>query len=99
MIGRISDNSFTGKIPNFISQWTQIWRLHIQGCSFEGPLPFSISNLTNLQDLRITDLKGGASTFPSLDKLLELKILVLRNCLIYGTIPIYFRDMIRLNTM
>ncbi|MFS7961544.1 putative transferase [Helianthus anomalus] len=96
---RICDNNFTGKIPNFISQWTQIWRLHIQGCSFEGPLPLSISALTQLKDLRISDLIGGASTFPSLEKMPHLSILVLRNCLIRGTIPNYFRDMVNLSTI
>ncbi|KAJ0669274.1 putative non-specific serine/threonine protein kinase [Helianthus annuus] len=96
---RICDNNFTGKIPNFISQWTQIWRLHIQGCSFEGPLPLSISALTQLKDLRISDLIGGASTFPSLEKMPHLSTLVLRNCLIRGTIPNYFRDMVNLSTM
>ncbi|KAJ0814990.1 putative non-specific serine/threonine protein kinase [Helianthus annuus] len=96
---RICDNNFTGRIPNFIRHWTQIWRLHIQGCSFEGPLPLSISALTQLKDLRISDLIGGASTFPSLEKMRHLSILVLRNCLIRGTIPNYFRDMVNLSTI
>ncbi|KAK1412114.1 hypothetical protein QVD17_33104 [Tagetes erecta] len=96
---RICDNKFNGKIPNFISRWTRINILHVQGCSFEGPLPSSISALTQLNDLKISDLKGGASTFPSLQKMLGLKRLVLRNCLINGTIPNYFRNMKNLNAI
>ncbi|KAJ0449138.1 putative non-specific serine/threonine protein kinase [Helianthus annuus] len=96
---RICDNNFTGKIPNFISQWTQIERLDIQGSSFEGPIPSSIFALTQLRDLRISDLKGGGSTFPSLENMLKLSILVLRNCLIHGKIPNYFKDMMYLNTI
>ncbi|XP_022024896.1 probable LRR receptor-like serine/threonine-protein kinase At1g07650 [Helianthus annuus] len=96
---RIRDNNFTGKIPNFISQWKQIRKLHIQGCSFEGPLPSSISFLTKLEDLRISDLKGEASTIPSLEQMIRLDILILRNCLIYGTIPNYFGDFMLLTTL
>ncbi|KAJ0453454.1 putative non-specific serine/threonine protein kinase [Helianthus annuus] len=88
---RINDNNFTGKIPNFIGQWTKIEKLYIQGCSLEGPFPYSsISALTQLVDLRISDLKGGAySKFPQLEKMTNLKKLLLRNCLIHGTIPEY----------
>ncbi|KAI3731704.1 hypothetical protein L1987_62893 [Smallanthus sonchifolius] len=96
---RICDNKFTGKIPTFISQWTRIETLHIQGCSFEGPLPSSISVLTQLKNLRISDLKGGASTFPSMEKMLGLKIVVLRNCLIHGQIPDYVGNLRSLETL
>ncbi|KAJ0449671.1 putative non-specific serine/threonine protein kinase [Helianthus annuus] len=92
---RINDNNFTGKIPNFIGQWTKIEKLYIQGCSLEGPFPYSsISALTQLVDLRISDLKGGAySKFPQLEKMTNLKKLLLRNCLIHGTIPEYIGNM------
>ncbi|XP_035839949.1 probable LRR receptor-like serine/threonine-protein kinase At1g07650 isoform X6 [Helianthus annuus] len=70
------------------------WR-YIQGCSLEGPFPYSsISALTQLVDLRISDLKGGAySKFPQLEKMTNLKKLLLRNCLIHGTIPEYIGNM------
>ncbi|KAK9074429.1 hypothetical protein SSX86_007027 [Deinandra increscens subsp. villosa] len=96
---RISDNNFTGKIPDYISQWPQIENLHIQGCSFEGPIPSNISVLTRMDDLRISDLKGVASTFPRLKKMTHLKILVLRNCLIHGTIPEYVENLKNLITL
>uniref|UniRef100_A0A251S427 non-specific serine/threonine protein kinase n=1 Tax=Helianthus annuus TaxID=4232 RepID=A0A251S427_HELAN len=68
---------------------------YIQGCSLEGPFPYSsISALTQLVDLRISDLKGGAySKFPQLEKMTNLKKLLLRNCLIHGTIPEYIGNM------
>uniref|UniRef100_A0A251V1R7 Putative leucine-rich repeat domain, L domain-like protein n=1 Tax=Helianthus annuus TaxID=4232 RepID=A0A251V1R7_HELAN len=98
-IRRLSGNNFTGKIPSFIEKWTQIETLHIQGCSFEGPIPSSISRLIYLKDLRISDLKGGASTFPSLAKMQELTTLVLRNCFIHGKVPDYVGDMKELTTL
>ncbi|KAK1412113.1 hypothetical protein QVD17_33103 [Tagetes erecta] len=72
---------------------------YLQGCSVEGPLPSSISVLTLLEDLRISDLKGEASTFPSLQKVYGLRILILRNCLIHGKIPNYFGNMMYLKTI
>ncbi|KAE9457592.1 hypothetical protein C3L33_10505, partial [Rhododendron williamsianum] len=65
-IRRLSDNSFAGKIPEYIGNWTKIEKLHIQGSPFEGPIPSTISALTRLSDLRISDLKGGESNFPPL---------------------------------
>ncbi|XP_052180963.1 probable LRR receptor-like serine/threonine-protein kinase At1g07650 isoform X2 [Diospyros lotus] len=51
VVGRISDNNFIGKIPDFIRNWTKIEKLHIQGCPLEGPIPSSISALTSVTDL------------------------------------------------
>ncbi|KAJ0725501.1 putative protein kinase RLK-Pelle-DLSV family [Helianthus annuus] len=96
---RLSGNNFTGKIPSFIDKWTQIEILHIQGCSFEGPIPSSISSLIHLTDLRISDLKSGASTFPSVKKMPNLTTLVLRNCFIHGQVPNYVGDMKNLNML
>lgn len=96
---RISDNNFTGKIPEFISNWTQIEKLHMQGCSLEGPIPSSISALTSLSDLRISDLTGGGSTFPPLSRMESMKVLVLRSCLIHGEIPKYVGDMKKLKNL
>ncbi|KAK3005978.1 hypothetical protein RJ639_017048 [Escallonia herrerae] len=96
---RMSDNSFTGKIPDFILNWTQIQKLHLQGCSFEGPIPSTISGLTSLTDLRISDLKGTGSSFPPLSNTENIKTLVLRNCLIHGEIPEYVGDMTKLKSL
>ncbi|KAL4590660.1 hypothetical protein LXL04_003600 [Taraxacum kok-saghyz] len=96
---RLSDNNFTGKIPDYISNWTQIEKLHMQGCYPEGPIPSSISLLTKLNELRISDLKGTGSSFPRLQKMDDLSKLVLRNCLINGTIHDYLGNMRTLKTL
>jgi len=55
----------------------------------QGPIPFSISELTNLSDLRISELRGSGSAFPNLRGLQSMKKLVLRKCSISGSIPSY----------
>jgi hypothetical protein len=61
----------------------------LQGTSMEGPIPASISNLKNLTELRITDLRGPTSPFPDLQNMTNMERLVLRNCLIREPIPEY----------
>ncbi|GAB4849322.1 hypothetical protein Ancab_004123 [Ancistrocladus abbreviatus] len=95
----IDGNSFSGKIPDFIGNWTNLGRLNIQGTSMEGPIPSTISLLTNLTELRISDLNGPSMRFPNLQDLKILQLLILRNCLITGTIPDYIGDMTSLKTL
>ncbi|CAH1422837.1 unnamed protein product [Lactuca virosa] len=40
------------------SWWVRLIRLDWQGTSMEGPIPSTISLLTNLQELKINDLTG-----------------------------------------
>ncbi|PIN01968.1 Serine/threonine protein kinase [Handroanthus impetiginosus] len=96
---RISDNYFTGKIPDFISSWTGIKKMQIEGCSLEGPIPSSITVLTNLTDLRISDLRGERSPFPPLSNMKSIKVLILRSCLIQDEIPEYIGNMEKLKTL
>ncbi|KAK1416968.1 hypothetical protein QVD17_26088 [Tagetes erecta] len=108
----LSSNDFTGELPFAFAKFTNLIILrikpygelnyikrHIQGCSFEGPFPSGISALTRLNDLRVSDLKGGVSTFPRLKSMINLKKLILRNCIINGTIPIYVWHMKYLDTL
>ncbi|KAF5208343.1 Leucine-rich repeat transmembrane protein kinase [Thalictrum thalictroides] len=55
----------------------------------EGPIPSTISRLTNLRELRITDLRASNMSFPYLRDLTMLTDLVLRNSSIIGPIPHY----------
>ncbi|KAF3773017.1 putative LRR receptor-like serine/threonine-protein kinase [Nymphaea thermarum] len=48
---RISDNGFSGKLPEFIFTWTLLTRLQIQGTSLTGPIPSNIGALENLSQL------------------------------------------------
>ncbi|KAE8734289.1 hypothetical protein F3Y22_tig00000773pilonHSYRG00059 [Hibiscus syriacus] len=89
---RIGSNNFTGRIPDIFQNWTQLQKLEVQASGFEGPIPPSISSLTNLIELRISDLNGGVSRFPSLRNMKSLQKLMLRDCNISGQIPDYYQN-------
>ncbi|KAI3810100.1 hypothetical protein L1987_19709 [Smallanthus sonchifolius] len=84
-IRRASDNEFTGRIPEFIGNWTLLQFLKFEGNSFEGSIPPSFSRLTSLQELGISGLSNGTLDF--IKDLKSLRVLVLRNNRISGTIP------------
>ncbi|GMN58770.1 hypothetical protein TIFTF001_027869 [Ficus carica] len=84
---RASDNPFSGKIPDFIGNWTSLTSLRFQGNSFEGPIPSSFSQLTSLISLRISDIYSGSSSLDFIKNMKNLTDLVLRNALISGRIP------------
>ncbi|XP_056173118.1 probable LRR receptor-like serine/threonine-protein kinase At1g53440 [Syzygium oleosum] len=96
---RIDGSTLSGKIPDFIGNWTKITRLDLQGTSMEGPIPSSISLLTNLRELRISDLKGPSLNFPDLQGMNMMTTLILRNCLLTGSIPGYIGEMTGLKTL
>ncbi|KAL3849318.1 hypothetical protein ACJIZ3_011200 [Penstemon smallii] len=96
---RIGDNNFTGRIPNFIQNWTNIEKIVIQASGLTGPIPTSISSLTKLTDLRISDLNGNESTFPPLSGIKNLKTLILRSCNIAGSLPPYVGQMTNLEVL
>ncbi|XP_058103388.1 uncharacterized protein LOC131246945 [Magnolia sinica] len=96
----IDGNPISGKIPDFIGNWTQIQRLDMQGTSMEGPFPANIALLKNLTELRISDLKGLSMGFPPLQNMKDMRILILRSCLISDEIPQFIADnMKNLNTL
>uniref|UniRef100_A0A2N9EKV8 Leucine-rich repeat-containing N-terminal plant-type domain-containing protein n=1 Tax=Fagus sylvatica TaxID=28930 RepID=A0A2N9EKV8_FAGSY len=82
-----SDSPFTGRIPDFIGNWTKLTSLRFQGNSFTGPIPSSFSNLTSLESLRIGDIYNVSSSLDFIKNLKSLSNLVLRNALITGGIP------------
>ncbi|XP_062096107.1 probable leucine-rich repeat receptor-like serine/threonine-protein kinase At3g14840 isoform X2 [Humulus lupulus] len=90
---RISSNYFTGRMPEF-GNWKQLQRLEMEASGFSGPIPPSISTLTNLFELSITDLNGeNSSDFPDLSKLTELSMLTMRSCNLRGNIPQYILNL------
>ncbi|KAB5521334.1 hypothetical protein DKX38_025653 [Salix brachista] len=86
---KIDGSELSGKIPDFIGNWINITTLDLQGTSMEGPIPANISQLTSLDSLRISDLSGSSSALPNLQAMKNLRNLILRNCLITGSIPDY----------
>ncbi|CAN8288110.1 unnamed protein product [Cochlearia groenlandica] len=96
---RLDGTSISGKIPDFIGSWSLLETLNLQGTSMEGPIPSSLSNLNNLTELRITDLNGPVFPFPDLENMTNIERLVLRNCLIRGSIPDYIGLMSKLKLL
>uniref|UniRef100_A0A175YMD3 non-specific serine/threonine protein kinase n=1 Tax=Daucus carota subsp. sativus TaxID=79200 RepID=A0A175YMD3_DAUCS len=92
---RLSNNNFTGNLPDF-QMWKNLNKIDIQAGGFEGPLPSSFSLISNLTDLLISNLNGGASEFPQLERMVQLKNLVLRSCNISGEIPKYLSQLTKL---
>ncbi|CAK9325271.1 unnamed protein product [Citrullus colocynthis] len=96
---RVDGTNISGKIPQYIGNWTKLLKLYIQGTSMENPIPLVISDLKNLTELVISDLKGPRINFPNLRQLTSLQTLVLRNCLIEGRIPEYIGSFNELRTL
>ncbi|KAF8408690.1 hypothetical protein HHK36_004753 [Tetracentron sinense] len=95
-----SDNLLTGKIPDFIGNWTKLTTLRIQGNSFEGPIPSSFSRLTSMTDLRISELSNVSSSLDFIKDMKGLSNLVLRNSMISGSIPLdigEYQELLRLD--
>ncbi|XP_037493497.1 probable LRR receptor-like serine/threonine-protein kinase At1g56140 [Jatropha curcas] len=82
-----SDTELTGRIPDFIGNWSKLVTLRFEGNSFEGPIPSALSNLTSLTELRISDLSNGSSSLAFLKDMKSLTVLVLRNDNISDSIP------------
>ncbi|KAH7557833.1 hypothetical protein JRO89_XS11G0226700 [Xanthoceras sorbifolium] len=82
-----SDTELTGRIPDFIGNWSKLKILRFQGNSFNGPIPSSFSNLTALLELRISDLSNGSSTLAFIKDMKSLRALELRNNNISDSIP------------
>ncbi|KAL2331306.1 hypothetical protein Fmac_018887 [Flemingia macrophylla] len=96
---RLNDNNFSGKIPDFIQGFTNLQKLSIQGSNLSGPIPSGISLLQNLDDLRISDLHGPDSTFPRVNSMTKLNVLILRSCHINDTLPQYLGNKTNFNHM
>ncbi|RZC54366.1 hypothetical protein C5167_013236 [Papaver somniferum] len=90
---RINGTNISGPIPDFIGNWTKINRLDMQGTSMAGPIPSTIFHLKNMTELRVSDLVGPNMPFPDLGDMSNMVQLVLRNCLINGSIPPNIGDM------
>ncbi|KAK1304501.1 putative LRR receptor-like serine/threonine-protein kinase [Acorus calamus] len=94
------DNNFTGKLPDFIGNWTSLKDLRFEGNSFQGPIPSSFSSLTNMSNLRITDLAGGSSSsFDFIKNMKSLSTLILRNNKISGSLPSNMDEYQQLNLL
>ncbi|RVW42866.1 putative LRR receptor-like serine/threonine-protein kinase [Vitis vinifera] len=88
----IDGNNLSGKIPDWIGNWTKLEKLYLQGTSMDGPIPSIISQLKNLTELLISDLSGPTTSFPNLKDMNKLKTLDLSFNRLSGTIPKSFKQ-------
>ncbi|XP_016648166.1 PREDICTED: probable LRR receptor-like serine/threonine-protein kinase At1g07650 [Prunus mume] len=73
----IGSNNFTGKIPNYFLSWKELEMLEMQGSGLEGPIPPSLSALTKMSYLAISDLSGESSDFPNLSNMKDMQTLMI----------------------
>ncbi|KAL9322271.1 hypothetical protein ACSQ67_010324 [Phaseolus vulgaris] len=100
-------NQLSGELPPELGNLHQLERLAIvvnynevmQGSGFSGPIPYGISFLNNLTDLRISDLKGPDSQFPQLKNLTILQTLIPRSCNLIGMVPEYLGNVTSLRSL
>ncbi|KAL8140224.1 hypothetical protein V2J09_006245 [Rumex salicifolius] len=90
---RIDGSTLSGRIPSFIGNWSNINVLRMQGTNMEGPIPSTVNLMTKIKDLRVSDLRGSSMDFPDLKGSTDIKYLVLRRCLITGSIPEFLGEM------
>jgi Leucine-rich repeat (LRR) protein len=96
---RINDLQLSGTIPSYIQNWKQLERLEMIASGLTGPIPSVISVLSNLVNLRISDIRGPVQPFPSLKNVTGLTKIILKNCNISGQIPTYLSHLKELETL
>ncbi|CAL5389975.1 unnamed protein product [Camellia sinensis] len=92
----LRNNNISGSIPSNIGDYQRLLQLRFQGNSFGGSIPTTFSNLTLMEDLRISDLSNGSSSLAFLKDMKSLNLLILRNNNISGSIPSNIGDYQRL---
>ncbi|CAN1225928.1 Receptor-like protein 33 [Linum perenne] len=87
----LSNNYFSGHVPNSLSNLTRLTRLGLSRNSFSGEIPASIALLPSLEELYLdnNNLQGGIPT--TLNSLLGLKRLELQSNNLSGEFPESFQ--------
>eukprot|EP00261_Vitis_vinifera_P036832 XP_019078075.1 PREDICTED: probable LRR receptor-like serine/threonine-protein kinase At1g07650 isoform X4 [Vitis vinifera] len=80
-------NRLSGPIPSFLGNITTLRYMSLESNLFSGTVPHQLWQLVNLENLRISDLPGEGSNFPSLGNMTGMKRLMLKGCNIFGSIP------------
>ncbi|KAI6687167.1 hypothetical protein NL676_023995 [Syzygium grande] len=93
----ITRNYISGLLPTTLTR-IPLTILSALGNRISG-IPKEIGNISTLEELRISDLKGPSSNFPDLQGMRMLEALILRNCLLTGSIPGYIGEMTSLKTL
>ncbi|XP_021296792.1 receptor like protein 30-like [Herrania umbratica] len=86
----LSYSNFSGQIPSEILQLTELELLDLSGNSLKRRKPglrSLLENLTNLQELYLTDVRISSSVPTILANFSSLKALILSNCDLHGDFP------------
>ncbi|KAK7309328.1 hypothetical protein RJT34_05960 [Clitoria ternatea] len=83
----LSNNYFSGNIPDSLSNLTHLRRLSLSANSFSGELPSSLTSLSNLQDLYLDNNKLIGTIPQSFNNLVNLNRLELQSNNLTGKIP------------
>ncbi|KAF7809690.1 putative LRR receptor-like serine/threonine-protein kinase [Senna tora] len=83
----VSNNYFSGQIPESLSNLTRLRRLALSGNSFTGEIPSSIGSLSNLEELYLDNNNLEGPIPSSLNKLKRLKRLEIQINNLNGHIP------------
>ncbi|XP_016648125.1 PREDICTED: probable LRR receptor-like serine/threonine-protein kinase At1g07650 [Prunus mume] len=67
--------NFTGRIPDYLENFKQVEMLEIRASGLSGPIPSTISVLSNLKALEFGNLNGGGSKFPPLRNIMGMQYL------------------------
>ncbi|KAF8035270.1 hypothetical protein BT93_C1329 [Corymbia citriodora subsp. variegata] len=78
-------------IPKEIGNISTLEEFVLEDNLLGGALEPNIGNLSRLRRLRISDLNGPSSNFPDLQGM-NMRYLILRNCLLTGSIPGYIGE-------
>jgi len=74
----LSDNSFSGELPNELGDLTSLERLEIAGNHIKGAIPTSMGNLTNLNTLVLAENQIAGKFPETVLELPKLRILQLQ---------------------
>ncbi|PIN06804.1 Serine/threonine protein kinase [Handroanthus impetiginosus] len=83
----LSDNDFSGEIPQELSSLHRLLRLDLSNNNLRGEIPTEISKITRLLTLNLQNNELSGTIPKSLDSLPQLKELNLSNNELYGMIP------------
>ncbi|TKY55867.1 Leucine-rich repeat receptor protein kinase MSP1 [Spatholobus suberectus] len=83
----LSNNFFSGQIPESLSNLTRLARLGLSKNSFTGPIPSSIGSLSNLQELYLDNNNLQGTVPVSFNRLRNLKRLEMQFNKLNGVVP------------